>query len=54
MSEDLTQQWLSEIQGLKQQVTDAIAQRHEAWESAEKWRKLYNTESEQRRSDSQL
>lgn len=54
MSEDLTQQWLSEIQALKQQVTDAIAQRHEAWESAEKWRKLYNTESEQRRSDSQL
>jgi hypothetical protein len=54
MSEDFTQQWLSEIQALKQQVTDAIAQRHQAWESAEKWRKLYNTESEQRRSDSQL
>jgi hypothetical protein len=54
MSEDLTQQWLSEIQALKQQVADAITQRHEAWESAEKWRKLYNTESEQRRSDSQL
>ncbi len=54
MSEDFTQQWLSEIQALKQQVTDAIAQRHGAWESAEKWRKLYNTESEQRRSDSQL
>jgi hypothetical protein len=54
MSENLTQQWLSEIQALKQQVAEAIAQRHEAWESAEKWRKLYNTESEQRRSDSQL
>ncbi|BAZ37186.1 hypothetical protein NIES4101_31070 [Calothrix sp. NIES-4101] len=54
MSEDLTQQWLTEIQALKQQVAEAMTQRDEAWESAEKWRKLYNTESEQRRSDSQL
>ncbi|MEA5569513.1 hypothetical protein [Calothrix sp. UHCC 0171] len=54
MSEDLTQQWLTEIQALKQQVAEAMTGRDEAWESAEKWRKLYNTESEQRRSDSQL
>lgn len=54
MSEDLTQQWLGEIQALKQQLADAITRCDEAWESAEKWRKLYNTEAEQRRTDAQL
>ncbi len=54
MSEDLTQQWLTEIQALKQQVAQLQAERVTTWESAEKWRKLYNTEAEQRRTDSQL
>lgn len=54
MSEDLTQRWLTEIQALKQQLADAITRCDEAWESAEKWRKLYNTEAEQRRTDAQL
>ncbi|MGB3653099.1 MAG: hypothetical protein WBA41_18025 [Rivularia sp. (in: cyanobacteria)] len=54
MSEDLTQQWLTEIQGLKQQIAQLQAERTGTWESAEKWRKLYNTEAEQRRTDSQL
>jgi chromosome segregation ATPase len=54
MSEDLTQQWLGEIQALKQQLADATTRCDEAWESAEKWRKLYNTEAEQRRTDAQL
>ncbi|MBF2067525.1 MAG: hypothetical protein IGS39_24375 [Calothrix sp. C42_A2020_038] len=54
MSEDLTQRWLTEIQNLKQQLADAITRCDEAWESAEKWRKLYNTEAEQRRTDAQL
>lgn len=54
MSEDLTQRWLSEIQALKQQLADAMTRCDEAWESAEKWRKLYNTEAEQRRTDAQL
>ena len=54
MSEDLTQQWLTEIQGLKQQIAQLQAERSGTWESAEKWRKLYNTEAEQRRTDSQL
>ncbi len=54
MSEDLTQQWLSEIQALKQQIAQLQAERIETWESAEKWRKLYNTEAEQRRTDAQL
>ena len=54
MSEDLTQQWLTEIQSLKQQIAQLQAERITTWESAEKWRKLYNTEAEQRRTDSQL
>ncbi|MCJ8281024.1 MAG: hypothetical protein MJK14_14365 [Rivularia sp. ALOHA_DT_140] len=54
MSEDLTQQWLTEIQSLKQQIAQLQAERVATWESAEKWRKLYNTEAEQRRTDSQL
>ena len=54
MEQDLTQQWLTEIQTLKQQLADAERDRNSAWESAEKWRKLYNTEAEQRRSDALL
>ncbi|MDJ0795577.1 MAG: hypothetical protein QNJ51_01870 [Calothrix sp. MO_167.B12] len=54
MNQDLTQQWLTEIQALKQQLVELREERDTAWESAEKWRKLYNTESEQRRSDAQL
>ncbi len=54
MSEDLTQQWLTEIKSLKQQIAQLQAERIATWESAEKWRKLYNTEAEQRRTDSQL
>ncbi len=54
MSQDLTQKWLAEIQTLKQQLSQLQKERDEAWESAEKWRKLYNTEAEQRRTDAQL
>ncbi|MDJ0736369.1 MAG: hypothetical protein QNJ47_20280 [Nostocaceae cyanobacterium] len=50
----LTQQWLAEIQTLKQQLAEVQKERDAGWESAEKWRKLYNTESEQRRTDAQL
>ncbi|WP_414549936.1 hypothetical protein [Anabaena sp. CCY 0017] len=51
---DLTQQWLAEIQVLKQQLSEQQRDRDMAWESAEKWRKLYNTEAEQRRTDANL
>ncbi|BAZ01604.1 hypothetical protein NIES37_56070 [Tolypothrix tenuis PCC 7101] len=54
MSQDLTTQWLSEIQSLKQQMAELQRDRDAAWESAQKWRKLYNTEAEQRRTDTQL
>ena len=54
MSQDLTQKWLTEIQRLKQTIIDLQTQLTSAWESSEKWRKLYNTEAEQRRTDVQL
>ena len=54
MSEDLTKQWLTEIQSMKQQIAQLKAEQVANWESAEKWRKLYNTEAEQRRTDAQL
>ncbi|MBW4673986.1 MAG: hypothetical protein KME52_08160 [Desmonostoc geniculatum HA4340-LM1] len=50
----LTQQWLTEIQTLKQQMVELQHDRNAAWESAQKWRQLYNTEAEQRRTDAQL
>ncbi|MBW4508135.1 MAG: hypothetical protein KME64_16715 [Scytonematopsis contorta HA4267-MV1] len=54
MSQDLTQQWLDEIKTLKQQIVQLQQDKDAAWTSAEKWRQLYNTESEQRRTDAQM
>ncbi|TAE54436.1 MAG: hypothetical protein EAZ87_22095 [Nostocales cyanobacterium] len=54
MTQDLTQKWLAEIQALKQQMAELQKQRDQAWESSQKWRQLYNTESEQRRADAKL
>ncbi|MBD2530771.1 hypothetical protein H6G97_14785 [Nostoc flagelliforme FACHB-838] len=54
MNQDLTQQWLTEIQLLKEQMAGLQSERDAAWESAQKWRQLYNTEAEQRRTDAQL
>ena len=54
MNQDLTQQWLTEIQVLKEQMAGLQSDRDAAWESAQKWRQLYNTEAEQRRTDAQL
>jgi hypothetical protein len=54
MSQDLTQQWLDEIKALKQQLVQLQQDKDAAWTSAEKWRQLYNTESEQRRTDAQM
>ncbi|WP_198161149.1 hypothetical protein [Anabaena sp. CA = ATCC 33047] len=50
----ITQQWLAEIESLKQQLVEKQQQCDAAWENAEKWRKLYNTEAEQRRTDADL
>ncbi|MBD0387307.1 MAG: hypothetical protein ICV54_12495 [Nostoc sp. C3-bin3] len=54
MNQNLTQQWLTEIQTLKEQMAGLQNDRDVAWESAQKWRQLYNTEAEQRRTDAQL
>ncbi len=54
MSEDLTKQWLAEIKALKQQLTQQQLERDSAWSSSQKWRQLYNTEAEQRRTDAHL
>ncbi len=54
MNQDLTQQWLTEIQVIKEQMAQLQHERDTAWESAQKWRQLYNTEAEQRRTDTQL
>ena len=50
----LTQQWLAEIQFLRQQMTELHHQRDEAWASSQKWCQLYNAEAEQRRTESQV
>ncbi len=54
MNQELTQQWLTEIKALKQQVAELISERDAGWKSAEKWQKLYSTEAEQRRTDAQI
>lgn len=54
MTQELTSQWLTEIKTLKEQVAKLQAERDAGWQSAEKWRKLYSTEAEQRRTDAQM
>ncbi len=53
MSQDVTQ-WLSEIQSLQQQLTQAQQDREAAQSSAQHWRDLYNTEAQQRRTEARL
>lgn len=50
MTYDITQ-WLEEIQHLKQKLAEAYQQRDDAYASVANWRKLYETEAQQRRSD---
>ncbi|MGH8002842.1 MAG: hypothetical protein ACREPR_26270 [Brasilonema sp.] len=54
MTQELTSQWLAEIKALKQQIAELQAEHDAGWQSAEKWRKLYNIEAEQRRTDAQM
>ena len=53
MSNEITQ-WLAQIKELKQQLADIISDRNVAYESADKWRQLYNTEAQQRRTEAKL
>lgn len=45
-------QWLAEIQALQQQLKALGQERDQAYASAANWRRLYESESEQRRNDS--
>lgn len=45
-------QWLAEIQTLQQQLHTLGQERDQAYASAANWRRLYESESEQRRNDS--
>ncbi|KAB8333185.1 hypothetical protein SD80_015105 [Scytonema tolypothrichoides VB-61278] len=54
MTQELTSQWLAEIKALKQQIAELQAEQEAGWQSGEKWRKLYNIEAEQRRTDAQM
>jgi len=53
MSQDIPQ-WLAEIQTLREQLTQAQQESERAYESAANWRKLYETEAQQRRRDTIL
>ncbi len=46
-------QWLAEIQTLQQQLRALGEERDQAYASAANWRRLYESESEQRRHDSE-
>lgn len=46
-------QWLAEIQTLQQQLKILGQERDQAYASAANWRRLYESESEQRRNDSE-
>jgi chromosome segregation ATPase len=47
-------QWLAEIKFLQQKLDDAYKERDEAFAGAANWRKLYETEAKQRRTEANL
>lgn len=46
-------QWLAEIRTLQRQLADTQKERDQAYASAANWRRLYETEARQRRSESE-
>ena len=50
MAFDVTQ-WLAEIKTLQRQLTETCQERDAAYSSAANWRKLYETEAQQRRTE---
>lgn len=50
MSNDVTQ-WLAEIKTLQQRLTELQQERDDAYTSAANWRRLYETEAQQRRTE---
>lgn len=53
MNEDV-RGWLSEIRALKQQLAEAQTVREEAIAAETKWRQLYSTEAQQRRTEARF
>ena len=53
MTQDV-RQWLDEIKALKQQLVEAERERDAAYTSATNWRRLYETEAQQRRTEANL
>ncbi|MBD2096211.1 hypothetical protein H6F90_13795 [Trichocoleus sp. FACHB-591] len=53
MTQDV-RQWLSEIKALQQQLAEAERERDAAYTSATNWRRLYETEAQQRRTETNL
>ena len=51
MSEGNVAQWLAEVRSLQHQVKMLQKEREEAYGSADNWRKLYESEAQQRRKD---
>ncbi|MBD2260968.1 hypothetical protein [Pseudanabaena sp. FACHB-2040] len=52
MSYDVSQ-WLAEIRTLQRQLADTQKERDQAYASAANWRRLYETEARQRRTESE-
>jgi ribosomal protein L19E len=53
MTQDV-RQWLAEIKALQQQLAELRLERDEAYTSAANWRKLYETEAKQRRTEAAI
>lgn len=53
MTQDV-RQWLAEIKHLQQKLVEAHQERDEAYAGAGNWRKLYEREAQQRRTDASL
>jgi hypothetical protein len=53
MAQDITQ-WLAEIKTLQRQLVDLRQERDQAFSSAANWRRLYESEAQQRRRDAEL
>ncbi|WP_448604103.1 hypothetical protein [Thermoleptolyngbya sp.] len=53
MSQDV-RQWLAEIKHLQHKLESAYKERDEALSSAANWRRLYETEAQQRRTEANL
>ncbi len=54
MTQPNAAQWLAEVQALQRQIGELQQEREQAYKSADNWRKLYDSEAQQRRRDSAI